>query len=52
MKNQMREEKRCKIFPIKAGHPVNSGTIDKFSNEKQVDFALFNLCNGFCKTLK
>ncbi|MCH7612862.1 MAG: PD40 domain-containing protein [Candidatus Marinimicrobia bacterium] len=61
----MCEEKRGKIFLIparpilfiiivaggKAGNAVNSGTIDKFSNEKEEDFALFNLCKGFCKAL-
>ncbi|MCH7764729.1 MAG: hypothetical protein IIB95_13510 [Candidatus Marinimicrobia bacterium] len=46
----------------KAGKAVNSGTMDKFSpgpyggttvsgNEKQTDFALFNLGKGFCKAL-
>ena len=50
----MCEEKRSKICLIKAGNAVNSGTMDKFSpapyggttvsgNEKQADFALFNL---------
>ena len=53
----MCEEKRGKICLIKAGNAVNSGTMDKFSpachlkytnkgagrNEKQADFALFNL---------
>lgn len=45
----MYEEKRDKIFLIKAGNAVNSTAIDKFSNEKQVSFDLFNLCNGFFK---
>ncbi len=59
----MCEEKRGKIFLIKAENAVNSGTMDKFSpapyggttvsgNEKQEDFALFNLCKGFCKALE
>ncbi|MCH7763197.1 MAG: hypothetical protein IIB95_05585 [Candidatus Marinimicrobia bacterium] len=50
----MCEEKRGKIWLIKAGNVVNSGAMDKFSpapygettvsgNEKQADFALFNL---------
>ncbi len=47
----MREEKRGKIFLIKVGNAVNSGAMDMFSNEKQADFALFNLCKGFCKAL-
>ena len=58
----MCEEKRGKIWLIKAGNAVNSGTMDKFSpapyggttvsgNEKQADFALFNLGKGFCKAL-
>jgi hypothetical protein len=45
----MCEEKRGKIFVNKAGNAVNSGTIDKFSNENQEDFAFFNLCKWFCK---
>jgi hypothetical protein len=45
----MREEKRCKICLIKAGNAVNSGAMDKFSYEKQADFALFNLCSRFFK---
>ncbi len=47
----MCEEKRCKICLIKAGNVVNSGAMDKFSNEKQANFRLFNLCNRFCKAL-
>ncbi len=47
----MCEEKRGKICLIKAGNAVNSGTMDKFSNEKQADFTLFNLGKGFCKAL-
>ena len=46
----------------KAINAVNSGTMDNFSpapyggmtvsgNEKQADFALFNLGKGFCKAL-
>lgn len=64
----MYEEKRSKIRLIparpfllhsnaaggKAGNVVNptSWRMDKFSNEKQADFALFNLCKGFCKALQ
>ena len=47
----MCEEKRSKIGLIKAGNAVNSGAMDKFSNEKQADFALFNLCDRVCKAL-
>ena len=56
----MSEEKRCKICLIKAENAVNSGAMDKFSNEKQANFDLFNLsavgtqaglCNRFCKAL-
>ena len=51
LQNLMREEKKCKICLIKAGSVVNSGAMDKFSNEKQANFRLFNLCNRFCKAL-
>ncbi len=47
----MCEEKRCKICLVKAGNVVNSGVMDKFSNEKQANFRLFNLCNRFGKAL-
>ncbi len=61
----MREEKKCKICLIparphlfnlivaggKAGNVVNSGAMDKFFNEKQANFRLFNLCNRFYKAL-
>ena len=45
----MRKEKRVNICLIKAGNAVNNGIMDKFSNEKQANFKLFNLCIGFCK---
>ena len=59
----MCEEKRIKICLIparpilfimivaggKAENVVNSGTMDKFSNEKQADSRLFNLCIRFFK---
>ena len=45
----MCEEKRRKIFLMKAGNAVNSGAMDKFPNKKQINFTLFNLCNRFCK---
>jgi hypothetical protein len=50
----MYEEKRSKIRLIKAGNVVNSGTMDKFSNPPAGgrNFALFNLCKGFCKALQ
>lgn len=51
LQNLMWEEKRSKIRLIKAGNVVNSGDMDKFSNEKQADFALFNLCSRFCKAI-
>ena len=53
MQNLMCEEKRSKIRLIKAGNVVNSGAMDKFSNPPAGgrDFALFNLCKGFCKSL-
>ena len=61
----MCEEKRCKIYPIpvrpilfimvvaggKTENVVKSRAMDKFSNDKQVSFRLFNLCNRFCKAL-
>jgi hypothetical protein len=61
----MCEEKRCKIYLIparpfllhsnaaggKTENVVNSRAMDKFSNDKQVNFRLFNLCNRFCKAL-
>jgi hypothetical protein len=47
----MCEGKKCKICLIEAGNVVNSGVMDKFSNEKQTNFRLFNLCNRFCKAL-
>jgi hypothetical protein len=63
LQNPGRKEKRVKIWlvparPIffimivaggKAGNAVNNGIMDKFSNEKQANFNLFNLCIGFCK---
>ena len=52
MQNLMFEEKRGRICLIKAGNAVNSGAMDKFSNEKQTNFTLFNLCNGFYKALE
>ena len=45
----MYEKKRVKIFLIKAGNAVNSIAMNKFSNEKQGNFNLFNFCNGFFK---
>ncbi len=55
----MCEEKRVKIcLPvrsgtqtglIKAGYVVNSGAMDKFPNEKQANYRLFNLHNRFFK---
>jgi len=45
----VREEKRDKICLIKTENAVNNGIMGKFSNEKQTDFKLFNLCIMFCK---
>ncbi len=45
----MCEEKRVKICLIKAENAVNNDIMDKFSNEKQADFRLFNLCDRFFK---
>lgn len=45
----MCEEKKVKIFLIKAENAVNSSAMNKFSNEKQGDFKLFYLCNSFFK---
>ena len=45
----MCEEKGIKICLIKAGNEVHSGVMVKFSNEKQANFKLFNLCNRFFK---
>ncbi len=49
LQNQMCEEKRCKICLIEAGNVVNSGAMDKFSNEKQTNFRLLICANGFAK---
>ena len=47
----MCEEKRIKICLIKAGNAVNNCVMNKFSNENQASYGLFNLCirffNGF-----
>ena len=47
----MCEEKRIKISLIKMENAVNNGVMNKFSNENQANFGLFNLCirffNGF-----
>ena len=51
MHNLMCEGKRYKICLVKAGNVVNSGAMDKFSNEKQTNFRLFNLCKRFCIAL-
>ena len=45
----MYEEKRVKICLIKAQNAVNSGAMDKFYNEEQANFKLFNLCIWFFK---
>ena len=45
----MCEEKIDKISLIKTGNAVNSGAMNKFSNENQGNFGLFNLCNRFLK---
>ncbi|MFQ6678369.1 MAG: hypothetical protein ACE5D0_08610 [Fidelibacterota bacterium] len=45
----MCEEKRRKICLIKAGNALNSGAMDKFPNEEQADFTLFNFCSSFCE---
>ncbi len=45
----MCEEKRDKISLIKIGNAVNNCVINKFSNENQGNFGLFNLCNRFLK---
>jgi len=45
----MCEEKRVEIFLIEAGNVVNSCAMNKFSNEKQGNFRLFNLLNRFVK---
>ena len=64
MQNLMFEEKRGKICLIparpilfimivaggQAGNAVNNGA--KFSNEKQTNSTLFNLCNGFYKAIE
>jgi len=47
----MCEEKGSKICMIKAENAVNSGAIDKFFNENQANFTLFNLCKWFCNAL-
>jgi len=44
----MCEEKREKICLIETGNAVNSIAINQFSNEKQANFILFNLCFGCC----
>jgi|ETN07SMinimDraft_1059922.scaffolds.fasta_scaffold02021_8 hypothetical protein len=41
--NPVREEKRVKIFLIKAKIEVNNGIMDKISNERQGYFGFFNL---------
>ncbi len=46
----MCEEKRSKIRLIPARHLKNTNK-GAGRNEKQADFALFNLCNGLCKAL-
>jgi len=38
----MFKEKRNKICLIEALNEIDSGTMDKFSNEKQTGFRLFN----------
>ncbi len=45
----MCEEKREKICLIKAENVVNNRAIDKFFNEKQANFILYNLCFRFFK---
>ncbi len=45
----MCEEKRDKFPLIKTGNAVNSGAMNKFSNENQGNFGLFNFCNRFLK---
>jgi len=45
----VREEKRIKILLIKAESEVNNGIMDNFSNKKQDNFKLFNLCIRFFK---
>ena len=45
----MCEEKRSQICLVKAGNEVHGGAMYKFSNEKQANFKLFNLCNRFFK---
>ena len=41
------EKKRSQICLVKAENEVHSGAMDKFSNEKQANFKLFNLCKRF-----
>ena len=49
--NLMCVEKNNKISLIKAENEVNNGIMDKFSNEEQGNFRLFNMCKRFLKGL-
>ena len=48
----MWEEKRSQFCLVKAENEVHGAAMDKFSNEKQANFKLFNLCNKFFKGFK
>jgi|TARA_B100000035_G_C20988406_1_gene548964 hypothetical protein len=43
----VREEKRVKICLVETENEVNNEIVDKFSNEKQANFKLFNYVSGF-----
>ena len=45
----MCEEKRVKIFLIKTENAVNNGVMNKFFNENQENFRVFDLCIRFIK---
>jgi hypothetical protein len=42
-------EKRVEIFLIKAENAVNNGVMNKFFNENQENFRVFDLCIRFIK---
>jgi hypothetical protein len=48
----MCEEKRSQFCLVKAENEVHSDAMDKFSNEKQAKFKLFNLWQRFFNLLK
>ena len=45
----MCEEKRCQICLIKTENAVNNGVMNKFFNENQENFRVFDLCIRFIK---